>query len=77
MNEWIDYHIKWSKSDKDKYRVSFICGIKKKWYKGTDSQNRNKLTDMENKLMVTKGDREGWEGNKLGIGDQHIHTIIY
>ena len=32
---------------------------------------------MENKLMVTKGDREGWEGNKLGIGDQHIHTIIY
>ena len=29
-------------------------------------QNRNRLTDMENKVVVTKGDREG--GNdKLGV----------
>ena len=68
MNEPIGYHIKWSKSDKDTYIISFICGLKK-LYKGTYSQNWNKLTDMENKLMVTKGDREGWEGNKLGVGD--------
>ena len=33
---------------------------KKSWYKWTYLQNRNRLTDIENKLMVTKG--EGGEG---------------
>ena len=28
----------------------------KKWYKWTYLQNRNRLTDIENKLMVTKGE---------------------
>ena len=28
---------------------------KKKWYKWTYLQNRNKLTDLENKLMVARG----------------------
>ena len=27
----------------------------------------NRLTDMENKLMVTKGDSKGEGGDKLGI----------
>ena len=31
-------------------------------------QNRNRLTDTENKLTVTKGEREG-EWDKLGIWD--------
>ena len=31
-------------------------------------QNRNRLTDIENKLRVTKGER--WEGrDKLGVWD--------
>ena len=30
-------------------------------------QNRNRLTDIENKLVVTKGEREGGR-NKLGVG---------
>ena len=25
-------------------------------------QNRNRLTDIENKLMVTSGEKKGWEG---------------
>ena len=33
----------------------------KKWYKWTYLQNRNRLTDIENKLMVTK--RDGREIN--------------
>ena len=33
---------------------------KKKWYKRTYVQNTNRLTDIENKLMVTKGER--WVG---------------
>ena len=33
------------------------------WYKRDFLQNRNRLTDTENKLMDTKGERER---NKLG-----------
>ena len=52
-----DYHTKRSKSDKDKYHmISPIGGIFKKWYKWTDIQNRNRPTDIEHKLMVTKGE---------------------
>ena len=29
--------------------------------------NRNRLTDIENKFMVTKGKR-GWGRDKLGVG---------
>jgi len=33
----------------------------KKRYKGTYSQNRNRLIDIENTFLVTKGER-GWRG---------------
>ena len=46
-----------------------------KWYKWTYLQNRNRVTDVENKLMVTKGARGGRD--KLGDWDWHIHTTIY
>ena len=39
----------------------------KKYPKWTYSQNRNKLTDVENKLMVTKGESGGRD--KLGVQD--------
>ena len=40
-------------------------------------QNRKRPTDIENKLMVTKGERRGWGGgHKLRVLDKHIHTII-
>ena len=36
-------------------------------------QNRNRLTDFENKHMVTKRDR--WSGrDDLGVWDCHVHT---
>ena len=38
-------------------------------------QNRNRPTDIENKLMATKGERGGRD--KLGVWDYHIHTTIY
>ena len=34
-----------------------------------------RVTDVENKLMVRKGKDRG--GDKLGDGDRHIHTTIY
>ena len=50
-------HTKLNKSEKDKYYISLTCGILKKWYKWTYGQNRNRLTGIEYKLMVTKGER--------------------
>ena len=37
------------------------------WYKWTYLQNRNRLTDIENKVMVTKGERRGRDNS--GIWD--------
>ena len=36
------------------------------------TKNRNGVTNIENKLMVTRGEREG---DKLGDWDWHIHAI--
>ena len=75
MNGPRDCHTEWSKSDREKqtsYDIAYMWNLKK-WYKWTYLQNRNRVTDIENKLMVTK--REG--GDKLGDWDWHIHTTIY
>ena len=72
-----DYHTKWSKSDRERqisYDITYIRNLKKKWYKRTYLQNR--LTDLENKLMVTEG--EGLVGReRLGVWDWHVHTTIF
>ena len=39
-------------------------------------QYRNRLTDIENECMVTKGER-GWGRDKLGFWNEQIHTTIY
>jgi len=38
-----------------------------KWYKWTYLQNKNRLTDIENKVIVTKGEK-GFGRNKLEFG---------
>ena len=38
------------------YDIAYMCNLKKKWYKWTYLQSRNRLIDLENKLMVTKED---------------------
>ena len=56
------YHIKWGKSDREKqikYDITYMWNLKE-WYESPYLQNRNRLTDVENKLMVIKG--EGREG---------------
>ena len=45
-----------------------------KGYKWTYLQNRNRVTDVESKLMVTRG-KVGRD--KLGDWDWHIHYYIY
>ena len=42
------------------YDINYMWNLTK-WYKWTYSQGRNRLTDIGNKLMVTKKERE-WEG---------------
>ena len=46
----------------------------KKWYKWTYLQNRNRLTDIENKLMVTKG--ESGVGVNLEFGIKRYRHYI-
>ena len=55
--------------------ISLICGILKKWYRWSYLQNRNRFTDLENKLRVTKGERL-WGGinEEFGI---NIYTLLY
>ena len=51
-----DHYTKGSKSDKDKYHITYMWNLKK-----DDTMNlltkKVGFTDMENKLMVTKGER--------------------
>ena len=65
-----DYHTKWSKSDRERqisYDIAYMWNLKK-WYKCTYLQIRNRLTDIKNKLMVTKKGNGGGRG-KLGVWD--------
>ena len=46
-----------SQIEKDQYHmISLICEIFKKWYKWTYLQNKNRLTDLQKDLMVTRGE---------------------
>ena len=53
-----DYHTKWYKSEKDIIWYH-LYAESKTLYKWMYLQNRNRPVDIENKLMVTKGER--WE----------------
>ena len=56
-----DYHTKWNKSERERQNLYDITSMwnLKKWYKCIYLQNWNRLIDIENKLMVTKGERGG------------------
>ena len=56
-----DYHTKWSKSERERqipYDIAYIWNLKK-WYKRTYLQNRNRPTDIENKLNGYQRGRGG------------------
>ena len=46
---------------KTKTNITYLQNLKK-WYKPTYLQNRNRLINIENKPMITKGGRGGGEG---------------
>ena len=56
MDATRDYHMKWSKSDRERqipYAITYMWNLKY----DTNLQNRNRFINIENKLMVTKGER--------------------
>ena len=56
-----DYQTKWSQAEKDKYHMpSLICGILKNDTNEPIHKTETDSKDLENKLMVTKGER--WRG---------------
>ena len=65
---WMDLEIivlsEVSQREKDKYHIIYMWNVKKSDTKLTYLQNRNRFTDVENKLMVTKGKR-WWGREKL------------
>ena len=72
-----DYHAKWSKLERERQISYDITYVESKiWYKWTYLQNRNRFTDIEDKFMVTKGEK-GWGRDKLGVWDYQIQTTVY
>ena len=70
-------HTEWSKLKRER---PISCNITsmwnlEKWYWWTYLQSRNSITNVENKLMVTKGGSGRWD--ELGDWDWHIHTTTY
>ena len=51
-----------SQMKKDKYDIFYMWNIFKKWYKWAYFQNRNRVADVENKLMAAQ--REGVDGER-------------
>ena len=57
-----DCHTGWGKSERDKL---IKCGLyvgSREWWRWTYLQSRNRVTDIENKLRVTKWGKKGWDG---------------
>ena len=59
-------------NQKDKYCMSFICRILKIQQTSQCNKTKNRLTDEENKLVVTSREREG---GGQGIKQTIIYTI--
>ena len=77
---WMDLEIiilsKVSQTQKEKYyMLSLMWNLIFKKVQRTYLQNRNRLTDIKNKLMVMKGETLGGGINQeLGM---NIHTLLY
>ena len=75
-----DCHTEWSKSEREKqilYINTYMWNLEK-WYRWTSLQGRNRDTDVENKCMHTKGEKQGWGWwwDELGDWVWHIYTLI-
>ena len=72
MNRTRDSHSKWSKSERERQVPHNITYLKSNiWHVWTYLQKRNKIIDMDNRLMVVKKEGEGvWGTGSLFGGDK-------
>ena len=73
-----DYHSKWSKLDRERqisYDIAYMGNLKK-WYKWAYLQNRNRLTDLEDELMVTRARGRG-RRDISGEWYWRVHTAVF
>ena len=87
MNGSRDCHTEWHESDREEisYDIPYMWNLKKKWYKWTYLQNKNRLTDLENEFMVAMvvggrriRERKNRVKGRLGesLGWTHTHCYI-
>ena len=71
-----DYHTTWSKSDRERqiYDITYKWNLNK-WHKWIYLQNRDRLIDLENEHMVTRG--EGWERGTDWEFGMDTYTLLY
>ena len=64
------YYAKWNKSDRERKILYDTTYVESKKIQQTSEYNkrRSRLTDMEKKLVVTSGEREGEEGQDRSRG---------
>ena len=72
MDTTRDYHTKWSQ--KDVSRISLYVEYKI-WLKWTYQQERNRLTDIEKRLVVAKGEGVG-EGMEWEVGVSRCKQLL-
>ena len=83
LNDWTDWlnafcsnmdgprddHTKWSKSDRERHSILYHLHVESKiWHKRTYLWNRNRITDLENRLMFAKCEG-AWKKDAVGLWD--------
>ena len=67
MNGPSDYNIKWSKSDKDKYHITYMWNIKQKKIDTNMFIYKTEIDSQTYKTNLWLPKRKGGVGDKLGI----------
>ena len=76
MDRFRDYHTKLRKSEKDKYcmNIAYMWNQKKNDINELIYKTVIRVTDTENKFMVTRG--KGWGGTNWKV-ETDIYTSLY
>ena len=72
MDELRDYYTKWSQAEKNQSHIMYMRNLKNNTNQSIHKTNR--LTDIEDKRTVTKGEREGELHEGCGKIDTNDYT---
>ena len=75
---------KWNESDRERqilYDIACLWNLKNtkkgKIKKPSEYNKTSRFTDMENKLVITSGERSDWRGERQYRGRGLIYTVKY